>query len=85
MYVFDASSGMSFDKTKGLKWYGFLQLGFCISFLIGISMVLSGPSSFSLDPELYEIFSEYVILYKIADIFQCVCAYAFDNYDKISV
>ncbi len=72
MYVFDASSGMTFDKTRGLKWYGFLQLGFFFGFLFSISMVLFGPSSFSADPELYEIFSEYVILYKIAGIFQSV-------------
>lgn len=73
MYVFDTSSGMIFDKTKGLLWYGFLQIGFFFGFVLSVSMVLVGPPSFSSDPQLYEIFSEYVILYKIAGIFQGVC------------
>lgn len=74
MYVFDTSSGMIFDKTKGLLWYGFLQIGFFFGFILSVSMVLVGPPSFSSDPQLYEIFSEYVILYKIAGIVQGVCA-----------
>ncbi len=72
MYVFDASSGMTFDKTRGLKWYGLFQVCLCFQFLFGLSMAVSGPSSFAANPELYQIFSEYVVLCKIVGLLQCV-------------
>lgn len=72
MYVFDVSSGMRFNKAKGLKWYRCFQFFLCLQFLFGLSTALSGPYSFSTDPELYQIFPEYVVLCKIIGVLQCV-------------
>lgn len=70
MYIFDTSSGMLFDKSKGLKWYFCLRFIFFLGLLSALSMAISGPPSFAVSPELYELFPEYVVLFKMAGAFQ---------------